>query len=94
MTRTHKRLILGLALFTAGLFLFIRFWVIVGTEVPADQNGMLSNLDWGTFFVSPVLILAGVSLSVWALVSERRRRRPVSAWAEFPESMRVLESTH
>ncbi|WP_062208339.1 hypothetical protein [Demequina oxidasica] len=93
MVRNQKWLVVGIALVAIGVFLFARFWTLSGTETSVSGSGMLSNFDWGMFFVSPFLVFGGLSLAVWAALSGRARHRTLTS-AEIHEQMRVLESTH
>lgn len=94
MVRNRTWLVVGVALTAAGLYLFARFWAIAGAETPPGQSGILSGLDWGTFFVSPLLVFGGLLITLWAALSGRSRRQPAPASAATLAQMRVLESTH
>lgn len=96
MVRNRKWLFLGLALVALSVFLFARFWAVSGTEAPLTGSGALSNLDWGAFFVSPVLFIGGVSMIVVAIILDRAHHAPHTRAApvDILAQMRVLESTH
>jgi hypothetical protein len=94
MARNRKWQVAGLALVALGVFLFARFWTNSGTEIPSSESGMLSILDWGTFFVSPVLVLGGLALAAWAALSGRAHRHPAPTSGEIRKQVRILESTH
>lgn len=66
---------LGIIAAVAGVAIFTRFWVISGMETAPDSAGMLSVLNWGSFFVSPLLVAGGVAVAIWAALSDRRRRQ-------------------
>ncbi|WP_430867220.1 hypothetical protein [Demequina aurantiaca] len=95
---SRKTLFVGLGAGCAivGGYLFARFWALAGTETPADQSGMLSFLDWGTFFISPLFVIASFVLVLLGILSgARRQSAPDSKFdPKLDAQMRALESTH
>ena len=98
MSRQKILMGLGFAVALAGVAIFARFWVISGTETPPNSSGMLSVLDWGSFFVSPLLVLGGVAVAVWATLANRHTPaawpHPASAPPEDQRTHQWLETTH
>jgi uncharacterized membrane protein len=95
---SRKNLFLGLGAGSAivGGFLFARFWAVAGTETPPNQSGMLSVLDWGMFFISPLFVIAGFILVVFGILSGARRQHAIDKQndPQLEARLRVLESTH
>ncbi|WP_061964233.1 hypothetical protein [Demequina aurantiaca] len=94
MTRKYLLICSGAVLAAAGLYLFARFWNLSGAETPPNGSGMLSSMDWGTFFISPVLFLGGVAIVFVGALSGRHRHHRSPTPADTNAQMRILESTH